>query len=169
MYSLESFFQRSHGLESSSNWSSSTMTMHSFTGQISAHLPQPTQYWYSMSYKPSLVGSKHSSGHSTQQSVHLVQRSNRTAGLCVLVVPRLNMAFLDCPRGPISNPRLTAGTAAPSCISNHLGSTGTSCVHTIPSFGVTVFTRGGLASCRRDSYAARAASARRLSLVFSSR
>ena len=36
-----------------------------------------------------MVGSKHSSGHSTQQSVHLVQRSNLTAGLCVLVVPRL--------------------------------------------------------------------------------
>src|SRR5919108_1788259 len=116
-----------------------------------------------MSYKPSLVGSKHSSGHSTQQSVHLVQRSNLTAGLWVLVVPRLNMAFLDCPRGPISNPRFTAGTAAPSRISNHLGSTGFSCVHSIPSLGVTVFTRGGFASCLNDSLAAGAASARRLS------
>src|SRR3990170_4424774 len=104
-----------------------------------------------MSYKPSVVGSKHSSGHSTQQRVHLVQRSNLTAGLCVLVVPRLNMAFLDCPFGPISNPRFTAGTTAPSAISNHLGSTGISCVQTIPSLGVTTFTLSGLASCLSDS------------------
>src|SRR4029434_1426356 len=97
-----------------------------------------------MSYKPSVVGSKHSSGHSTQQSVHLVQRSNLTAGLCVLVVPRLKPGFLFCPLGPISKPRFTAGTTAPSCISNHLCSTGFSFGHTISSFGVTVFSRRGL-------------------------
>src|SRR3990170_7819230 len=122
-----------------------------------------------MSYKPSVVGSKHSSGHSAQHSVHLVQRSNLTAGLCVLVVPRLNWRFLDCPLGPISKPRFTAGTTAPSRISNHLGNTGTLCVHSIPSWGVTVLTLGGLASCLRDSYAARAASARCFCLVFSIR
>src|SRR3970040_1492372 len=103
-----------------------------------------------MSYKPSVVGSKHSSGHSAQQSVHLVQRSNLTAGRCVLVVPRLKPGFLVCPHGPISKPRFTAGTTAPSCISNHLGSTGISCVHTIPSLGVTTFTLSGLASRLRD-------------------
>src|ERR1051326_9287292 len=116
------------------------MTMHSLTGQICAHLLQPVQYSYATSYNPSPVWSKHWSGHSSQQSVHLVQRSKRTTGRWFFVVPRLYVSLRDWPFGPDSSWRLTAGTAAPSMNSNHFGRTGISCFHSAPSPRFTVLT-----------------------------
>src|SRR5262249_21477411 len=122
------------------NCSSSTITMHSLTGQACAHLLQPVQYSYAISYSPSSVWSKHWSGHSSQQRVHLVQRSKRTTGRWFLVVPRLKLSFRDWPLGPSENSRLTAGTAAPSKNSNHFGRTGISCFHSTPSPALMVLT-----------------------------
>src|SRR6267142_6212457 len=73
----------SHWLALSSKASSRTMVTHSLAGHTASQTPQPQQDSMLASYRPSVVTSKHESGHWIQQRVHFTHLSKSiTAAWC---------------------------------------------------------------------------------------